>query len=146
MVVIRKLQQKDFVPRGLFIRALDGDEHTKEEAAQYLKEHPEDTLSVELNVILRGVVEPRMVEGIGIDGALGVEEISQADRNALFMAITEFSEMTVEAAASVDKFRRKDVDAPGANVAVLPGAADGAAGADGVGVQAGVPDVEAARA
>ena len=122
VVTIRKLQQKDFVPRGLFIRALDGAEHTAEEAAAYLKEHPEDTLAVESSVILNGVVDPQIVAGRGTEGALGLDEISQADRDALFMAITKFSEMRIEDAARVDKFRGKDVDDPGADVPVLQGA------------------------
>jgi hypothetical protein len=60
--VIRKLTQRDFLPRGLLSMGLSaGEDPSVEAARQYLAEHPEDVDEVEERILVKGFVRPRVV-------------------------------------------------------------------------------------
>jgi len=122
---IRKLRQRDFIPDGLIALALDMDEKeitsfSENHLKQYLRDHPEEIMSTEERILLRGMVDPQVTNDVTDDTKLFVGDIDDDERTALVLAIIELSEFTTSQIAEVDKFRGKDVDHPDPHGQVLP--------------------------
>jgi hypothetical protein len=125
-VIIRKLRQRDFVPSGMVGLMVDAKSEDDAQRAtdQYLRDHPEEVLAQQDQLLVRGVVSPKFTLDETDATAIYVGDIDEADQQALVAAITEFSGLSVERLAEIDKFRSGALDAPRADGEVLPAAAE----------------------
>jgi hypothetical protein len=122
--IIRKLTQRDFMPRGLVALVVqEGIKLTQESISDYVDSHVEELEEVEQRILKLGVVSPLVVLDPSKEGTNAIYFLDLGeDKDYLLKEIATFSGLSLDALSQIDKFRGPKLDDIGADGPILSSA------------------------